>query len=216
MRKVGSTTDTADSKGEWTNGNVANGIPPTIINAEMLNTFQRELVAVVEGAGMELDPGDDEQVLQALTKMFLGRSNPFGDIKSDGTTKTALENLGLGDIALAGVSTGALGSAGYIAFPAVIGGVKRRLILQFGLTPAVTAGEGSDYTCTLPTAFPTAFQRIFLCHDNPIDKGVGFASASVKTLSTFSFRPIKISQTGTTLFGENAPASFHYLAIGYE
>jgi len=69
MRKVGSTTDTADSNGEWTNGNVANGIPPTIINAEMLNTFQRELVAVVEGAGMELDPGDDEQVIKAIANI---------------------------------------------------------------------------------------------------------------------------------------------------
>jgi hypothetical protein len=54
MRKVGSTTDTADANGEYTNGNVANGISPTIINAEMLNTFQRELIGVVEGSGMEL------------------------------------------------------------------------------------------------------------------------------------------------------------------
>ena len=59
MKKVGSTTDTADSNGEYTNGNVANGISPTVINAEMLNTFQRELVAVVEGAGITLDPAND-------------------------------------------------------------------------------------------------------------------------------------------------------------
>ena len=43
MQKVGNTTDTADANGEYTNGNVANGIPHTIINAEMLTTFQREL-----------------------------------------------------------------------------------------------------------------------------------------------------------------------------
>ena len=66
MRKVGSTTDTADANGEYTNGNVANGISPTIINAEMMNTFQRELVNVVEGAGLELDPDDDSQVLKAI------------------------------------------------------------------------------------------------------------------------------------------------------
>jgi hypothetical protein len=66
MRKVGSTTDTADANGEYTNGNVANGISPTIINAEMLNTFQRELIGVVEGSGMELNPEDDNQVLKRL------------------------------------------------------------------------------------------------------------------------------------------------------
>ena len=70
MRKVGSTTDTADANGEYTNGNVANGISPTIINAEMLNTFQRELVNVVEGAGIALDPNDDGQVLKALDKII--------------------------------------------------------------------------------------------------------------------------------------------------
>ncbi|WP_273848722.1 gp53-like domain-containing protein [Serratia liquefaciens] len=69
MRKVGSTTDTADANGEYTNGNVAQGIPPTIINAEMLNTFQREMVNVVEGSGIVLDPADDGQVLKAIKKV---------------------------------------------------------------------------------------------------------------------------------------------------
>lgn len=49
MRKVGSTTDTADANGEYTNGNVAQGIPPTIINAEMLNTFQRSWLMLSKG-----------------------------------------------------------------------------------------------------------------------------------------------------------------------
>ncbi|CAM7249157.1 Tail fiber-like repeat protein [Klebsiella pneumoniae] len=70
MRKVGSTTDTADANGEYTNGNVAQGVPPTIINAEMLNTFQRELIGVVEGAGMELDPVDDNQVVKGIGKII--------------------------------------------------------------------------------------------------------------------------------------------------
>lgn len=72
MKKVGSTTDTSDSNGEYTNGNVANGISPTIINAEMLNTFQRELVAIVEGAGITLDPDNDAQVLAAIKSMVGG------------------------------------------------------------------------------------------------------------------------------------------------
>ncbi|HHB0606336.1 TPA: carbohydrate kinase, partial [Escherichia coli] len=32
-----------------------------------------------------------------LRALLLSRKNPFSDIKSDGTVKTALENLGLGD-----------------------------------------------------------------------------------------------------------------------
>ncbi|MDW5510469.1 hypothetical protein [Serratia proteamaculans] len=72
MRKVGSTTDTADANGEYTNGNVAQGIPPTIINAEMLNTFQRELIGVVEGAGLELDSTDDHQVYKSIKTIIAG------------------------------------------------------------------------------------------------------------------------------------------------
>ncbi|CAI1698096.1 Uncharacterised protein [Serratia fonticola] len=66
MQKVGNTTDTADANGEWTNGNVAQGIPPTIINATILNTWQRELVNVVEGSGLALEPSNDTQVLTAI------------------------------------------------------------------------------------------------------------------------------------------------------
>ncbi|EFO3235563.1 hypothetical protein DPV21_24200, partial [Escherichia coli] len=39
----------------------------------------------------------NDQLLTALRALLLSRKNPFGDIKSDGTVKTALENLGLGD-----------------------------------------------------------------------------------------------------------------------
>ncbi|WP_435316978.1 gp53-like domain-containing protein [Klebsiella variicola] len=74
MRKVGSTTDTADSNGEYTNGNVANGISPTIINAEMLNTFQRELVNAVEGASITLDENDDAQLYKAIVKTIKQQS----------------------------------------------------------------------------------------------------------------------------------------------
>lgn len=74
MQKVGNTTDTADSNGEYTNGNVAQGIPPTIINAEMLNTFQREMVNVVVGGGLDLDPSDDAQLFKSIKKINEGQS----------------------------------------------------------------------------------------------------------------------------------------------
>ncbi|MEZ2900402.1 phage tail protein, partial [Escherichia coli] len=41
--------------------------------------------------------GRHDQLLTALRALLLSRKNPFGDIKSDGTVKTALENLGLGE-----------------------------------------------------------------------------------------------------------------------
>lgn len=98
MRKVGSTTDTADANGEYTNGNVANGVLPTIINAEMLNTFQREMVNVVEGLGYALNPDDDSQILKAIEDVTTGRLidiKVFYDsgtyTKSEGTKSLVVE-----------------------------------------------------------------------------------------------------------------------------
>ncbi|EOM7060122.1 phage tail protein [Escherichia coli] len=51
-------------------------------------------------------PGFVELLGSGFAVEYLSRKNPFGDIKSDGTVKTALENLGLGTAAKKDVGTG--------------------------------------------------------------------------------------------------------------
>ncbi|QKQ16164.1 gp53-like domain-containing protein [Escherichia coli] len=51
-------------------------------------------------------PGFVELLGSGFAVEYLRRKNPFGDIKSDGTVKTALENLGLGEAAKRDVGTG--------------------------------------------------------------------------------------------------------------
>ncbi|HHR5092254.1 TPA: gp53-like domain-containing protein, partial [Escherichia coli] len=51
-------------------------------------------------------PGFVELLGSGFAVEYLSRKNPFGDIKSDGTVKTALENLGLGEAAKRNVGTG--------------------------------------------------------------------------------------------------------------
>lgn len=83
-------------------GNPLTGELGTIVDAEHLNNVQgavrdaqSELITVLNAAGINVDPSKQNQLLTALKALLLSRSNPFGDIKSDGTVKTALENLGL-------------------------------------------------------------------------------------------------------------------------
>lgn len=99
MKKISSVTSTATSDGLFTNGSVATGVSPTILDAGWFNTIQKELVAIVEGSGLVLDPDNDAQVLAALKNLFLTRANPFADIASDGSAAIAkaLANLGLGN-----------------------------------------------------------------------------------------------------------------------
>ncbi|EJY1156333.1 TPA: hypothetical protein ACPD6E_001459 [Escherichia coli] len=51
-------------------------------------------------------PGFVELLGSGFAVEYLSRKNPFGDIKSDGTVETALENLGLGEAAKRNVGTG--------------------------------------------------------------------------------------------------------------
>lgn len=66
MQKIGDITSTANANGEWTEGNPAAGLDATLIKSGWLNTIQRELIAIVLGAGITLNTNDDSQVLKAI------------------------------------------------------------------------------------------------------------------------------------------------------
>lgn len=85
-------------KNGFTRGNPHTGTPATDLDDDYFDMLQEELCSVVEASGASLEKGRHDQLLTALRALLLSRKNPFGDIKSDGTVKTALENLGLGDV----------------------------------------------------------------------------------------------------------------------
>lgn len=84
-------------KNGFTRGNPQTGTPATDLDDDYFDMLQEELCSVVEASGASLEKGRHDQLLTALRALLLSRKNPFGDIKSDGTVKTALENLGFGD-----------------------------------------------------------------------------------------------------------------------
>ncbi|MFS1687559.1 hypothetical protein [Escherichia coli] len=84
-------------KNGFTRGNPQTGTPATDLDDDYFDMLQEELCSVVEASGASLEKGRHDQLLTALRALLLSRKNPFGDIKSDGTVQTALENLGLGE-----------------------------------------------------------------------------------------------------------------------
>ena len=84
-------------KNGFTRGNPQTGTPATDLDDDYFDMLQEELCSVVEASGASLEKTRHDQLLTALRALLLSRNNPFGDIKSDGTVKTALENLGLGE-----------------------------------------------------------------------------------------------------------------------
>lgn len=87
-------------KNGFTRGNPQTGTPATDLDDDYFDMLQEELCAVVEESGEELDKEKHNQLLTALRALLLSRSNPFGDIASDGPAAiaTALSNLGLGNV----------------------------------------------------------------------------------------------------------------------
>ena len=76
-------------KNGFTRGNPQTGTPATDLDDDYFD--------MLEASGASLEKGRHDQMLTALRALLLSRKNPFGDIKSDGTVQTALENLSLGE-----------------------------------------------------------------------------------------------------------------------
>ncbi|MEQ5259010.1 gp53-like domain-containing protein [Morganella morganii] len=111
MKKIGDVTSTADKNGEWTNGNVAAGIAPTILEAGWLNSVQREILGVLVEAGIAQDKNNDNQLKDAIKKIisnwnyatpedlkkYLAKDQNGADIPNK---DTFIKNLGLKELYL--------------------------------------------------------------------------------------------------------------------
>ncbi|TBV12745.1 pyocin knob domain-containing protein [Stutzerimonas kirkiae] len=114
MRKISDSTNTANAAGEFTEGSAAGGIPATLLRADWLNTVQRELVGLVEGAGLPLAANDDSQVLKAIVGLIAaavsGKANtesaeltgsPTAPTQAVGNNSTRLANTAFVQAAVA-------------------------------------------------------------------------------------------------------------------
>lgn len=55
--------------GHYTDGDPVAGVPPTTVIADDMDSIQEEICAVIEGAGITLDPGNDAQLRSAILQM---------------------------------------------------------------------------------------------------------------------------------------------------
>lgn len=85
MRKISDITSYTDDNDEFTDGDIPSGLKPTPLLSEWFNVIQRELVNIVESAGLELDKTDDEQLWKALVKYFASGEDLESTISSLGT-----------------------------------------------------------------------------------------------------------------------------------
>lgn len=158
MLRIGQVEATATADKKYTDGSVAGGVAATRLRAAAFNAMQEELAHIVEEAGLTLDVNDMTQVLAGLRKLFLSRTNPFADIKADGTTVTALANLGLGagltgiigqsrnaTLNITAASASATWTADELVVESALGGTQYRLnSLNLSVNLATVGAGGMD------------------------------------------------------------------------
>ncbi|ENF9167471.1 hypothetical protein ABR233_001617 [Escherichia coli] len=176
-------------KNGFTRGNLQTGTPATDLDDDYFDMLQEELCSVVEASGASLEKGRHDQLLTALRALLLSRKNPFGDIKSDGTVKTALENLGLGEAAKRDVGTGENQIPDMSAWKRNPSSNRWRklpdgTIIQMGIS--ASGPLGSPVNITLPISFSNTNYCVVASYDN--------ARSGVSTMVSFAALPVSPSQ----------------------
>ncbi|WP_196093888.1 hypothetical protein [Citrobacter sp. Res13-Lact-LER2-35-b] len=188
-----------------------NGTPPTYPGPDWFNIFQLELLNVLKEAQINPDKANHTQLVTAMKKLFLDASSNGSDIPDKAAF---LSNLGLGELALAGTITGVFDTNGYLKIPAIIGGVKKTLIIQWG--------QGNNTaSATSQTSYPIPFpEKVFQVI--PIGFQVAGNQQSYVTLN--STTPLdKFTWNGFFASGGTAPSlssqvgqvSCRYIVIGW-
>ncbi|EPH7652432.1 gp53-like domain-containing protein [Escherichia coli] len=195
-------------KNGFTRGNPQTGTPATDLDDDYFDMLQEELCSVVEASGASLEKGQHDQLLTALRALLLSRKNPFGDIKSDGTVQTALENLGLGTAATRNVGTGpgqvpdmssfTTGYSGAADWPNSKSGWSKGqdgVITQWGIFGFPVGQTGTNVVFPLP--FPTRVESITLT----------MADIQESLLSPATMPAYGVNSTGTSRTGFTARMS---------
>ncbi|EHP8224218.1 hypothetical protein KP874_004284 [Escherichia coli] len=199
-------------KNGFTRGNPQTGTPATDLDDDYFDMLQEELCSVVEASGASLEKARHDQLLTALRALLLSRKNPFGDIKSDGTVKTALENLGLGEAAKRNVGTGANQIPDMSLFASIntVTAAAQKfpsgLILQCG-----QLNGAPNVSSTYGMRFPITFSRVIAVVVTLNVTG----AAGQPTVSATSVQNTGFNITVSPGSGYGSSADAYYIAMGY-
>ncbi|ENU7080803.1 hypothetical protein ACLKRF_002887 [Escherichia coli] len=202
-------------KNGFTRGNPQTGTPATDLDDDYFDMLQEELCSVVEASGASLEKGRHDQLLTALRALLLSRKNPFGDIKSDGTVQTALENLGLGEAAKRDVGTGENQIPDMASFASGDGWMKlpNGKILQYGRGAVTPTLSTQTMRITFSIPFPKKADCAMLTHSGdggaPLGAGRGFVmTAEGPTLTGFN------SAYRTSSTSDTVSMNYSWWAVG--
>ena len=191
-------------KNGFTRGNPQTGTPATDLDDDYFDMLQEELAGVVEAAGIVLDKSKHNQLLTALTALFLSREHPFADIKADGATaiSEALSNLGV------------IVTSGPTYLTVKIGA----FIIMTGNCSNTTSSEG-NLNVTFPFAFPNRVFYMNIAQANSsyasdVDPLI-YSPYAAPSAGPITALGASVRNTKTGASQSNKSVSARYIAVGY-
>ena len=129
-----------------------------------------------------------------------------------------VKNLGLEEIAKAGVGTGFLSGNGYMKIPLIISGLKVEGIIQWGtaLVTAKTPAGQETTQISFPVKFPSSCLQVVATHDDPNGSNALFSVGDLGSGSFWaSVYKLTANGAGKAVIAIDGSASLRYIAIGY-
>ncbi|EFO4022600.1 phage tail protein [Escherichia coli] len=157
-------------------------------------------------------PGFVELLGSGFAVEYLSRKNPFGDIKSDGTVKTALENLGLGEAATRNVGTDTGQVPDISAWKSGPGWRKAPdgTLEQWGTAIGDASGRA---TVIFPVAFSSRPDSVVFCNlQNDVPASVQNVVINNNNFDYAGFECRNLAYSGTAIVG--SASSFMWVARG--
>ncbi|SRY47551.1 gp53-like domain-containing protein [Escherichia coli] len=157
-------------------------------------------------------PGFVELLGSGFAVEYLSRKNPFGDIKSDGTVETALENLGLREAAKRDVGTGANQIPDMSLFASINTVTAAAQKFPSGLVLQCGQLNGApNVSSTYGMKFPMTFSRVIAVVVTLNVTG----AAGQPTVSATNVQNTGFDITVSPGSGYGASADAYYIAMGY-
>lgn len=138
--------------------------------------------------------------------------NALKEMADAGLIAEVLKNLGLKEIALAGVMSAVLSDGGRLTLPVIINGARRELLIQWGQMPCSNL---ATTTTAFPVPFPTTCLKVVGWGYQVAGAIQAYAVLNGFNRNSFTWNAFYAAAGSAPSLATAAAVNIHYIAIGY-
>lgn len=138
--------------------------------------------------------------------------NALKELADAGLVGEVLKNLGLGEVALAGVMSAVLSDGGRLTLPVIINGARREVLIQWGQMPCSNL---ATTTTAFPVPFPFTCLKVVGWGYQVAGSIQAYAVLNGFNRNSFTWNAFYAPAGSAPTLATAAAVNIHYIAIGY-